>query len=87
MYALEEELDFYKSLGWKDVYNAVLPGDIWWCCGHGSWCMHMKKKEQERNEYFAEIRRLYDKYIKRSEKDSQKEDGKSGDLLEHFIVG
>lgn len=23
-----------------------------------------EKKEQERNEYFAEIRRLYDKYIK-----------------------
>ncbi len=64
VYALEEELDFYKSLGWKDVYNAVLPGG--YLVVLRSWFMVYahEKKEQERNEYFAEIRRLYDKYIK-----------------------
>ncbi|MCI8315446.1 MAG: glycosyltransferase family 2 protein [Lachnospiraceae bacterium] len=63
VYALEEELDYYRTLGWEDVYNAVLPGG--YLVVLRSWFMVYahEKNERERGDYFAEIHRLYDKYI------------------------
>lgn len=48
VYALEEELDYYRTLGWEDVYNAVLPGG--YLVVLRSWFMvyaHEKMNEKE----------------------------------------
>lgn len=63
IYALEEELAYYKQLGWKDVYDMLLPGG--YLVLLRSWFMvyAYEKDEKERQHYFSEVRRLYDAYM------------------------
>lgn len=63
IYALEEELAYYRQLGWKDVYDMLLPGG--YLVLLRSWFMvyAYEKDEKERQKYFSEIRRLYDKHM------------------------
>lgn len=64
IYALEEELAYYKQLGWKDVYDMLLPGG--YLVLLRSWFMvyAYEKDEREKRLFFSEMRRIYYTHMK-----------------------
>lgn len=63
MFAAAEQAEYYKELGWLDVYEMRLQS--YYLAFLRSWFMVYahEKNEKERMYYLAETRRLYDKYL------------------------
>lgn len=63
IYAAEETLKYYKSIGWNDVYEKVLPGCYLILLRTWFMIYEHEKNAAERNFYFSDIQRLYKQRI------------------------
>lgn len=63
IYAVDAELEYYKELGWKDVFTLVLLNGYLVMLRSWFAVYAYEKNEKKRQHYFSEIRRLYDKYL------------------------